>query len=322
MSEGQTGGAAGTNAGGASGNDGAQPGFSGAAEGGAEGTKNGQGQTGSNRGAASAAPGAEKAIKTAESAGSDRVTIEIDGVPETLTLDEARRWAQKAKAADKRFEEAAGIRKRFERLLQQGQIDPISMLKALGHDPDALAKNHIKSLIQRETLTPEEVEKIEMKKELEQYKKRDQEADLSKKAWMKEQMKNQFAAKIEKEATEVMEAEGLPKDETTIELMAKYLLRAKKLGYKDVGPKDVVEYVKADYKRMIRAFLSKTSDDKIAEWAGDDIYDRVRKHNVSKLHDPEKVAFKKEPDGNGTTRKSKKQTWEEYMKDVNARVES
>ena len=94
--------------------------------------------------------------------------VKIDG--QEMEVDESELLAgyQRAKAANKRFEEAAKQRKQAEHFLKLLRTDPVKVLQhpEVGHDVRQLAEDYLAEIIKKEKMSPEEREKAELKEKL------------------------------------------------------------------------------------------------------------------------------------------------------------
>lgn len=104
--------------------------------------------------------------------GGERYAIVVDGVEEQLTLDEIRTLAQKGKAADKRFQEAAQLRRELEERGKQfdtvaKRLDEDALLRAYLDDNQDEFYELLAQRLEYDQLPPEERAKVDERRELE-----------------------------------------------------------------------------------------------------------------------------------------------------------
>jgi hypothetical protein len=195
------------------------------------------------------------------------------------------RRATKAYAADRRFEEAASLRKEAEEFFSMAKADPEQFLTRLGYDVDDLAVRRIRHKIDQDMMDPKDLELQKMQSELEGYRQQEQKIEEQKKAQAYEQLKQQTRQTIHQDIIKALDPSGLPKTDYTVERVAKYMLRAKELGYSEVQPHDVMETVRKDYQRDIRHFATGNISS-FVDFLGPEVVKKLREHEVGQLANP------------------------------------
>src|SRR5690606_25744688 len=103
------------------------------------------------------------------------VDLEIDGKIESIPLKELKKRGQIYSAADKRFKEAADLRKKMEQAIEYGRRDPGWFLKeVIGIDPEEYATLTLQEKIKLSQMTEEQRKLMEYEQELQKYKEREQ----------------------------------------------------------------------------------------------------------------------------------------------------
>ena len=233
----------------------------------------------------------------------------VNGKEREVTLDRILRDAQKASAADEKFQSSAALEKKMQSIEWALQNDPAKVFKLAGFSEeqiDQIATQRLSAKINREMMSEEEREAHDMRQQLETYKKKETESEEKRKKEFQDQMRDQNRNKWSKMIAEGMAKYNMPKSEYAVERTAKYLIALKERGYHDADVGDVVEHVKNDYVKEIRHVVGGMDMDQIIETFGSDLMDKIRKHELQKVTGPEDEQFKKPPTGKPLKREPKK----------------
>jgi hypothetical protein len=205
--------------------------------------------------------------------------VTVDGQDMEVDEDELRRGYQHAKAASKRFEEAAMTRKEAETVIRMFKENPREAFKALGQDARKFAESVIQDELSEAMLSPEQKELRDYKRKVEKY---ESESRLAKETYDKEQMESEIARQSEAIQTQIIDTlgtAGLPKTERTVSRMVYYMQSALAAGY-NVAPADVVDQVKKDYQYDMQSLLGGLTEDQIEMFLGNDLYRKIAKSTV------------------------------------------
>lgn len=82
----------------------------------------------------------------------ERYKVAVDGSEEEVDLDTLKKMYSKGKGAEKRFEEAARLRREAEEL---AKTDPWELIRRNGQDPDELAAQRLEQAVARAQMSPE-----------------------------------------------------------------------------------------------------------------------------------------------------------------------
>jgi hypothetical protein len=242
-------------------------------------------------------------------------------------VDEATllQYAQKARAADKTFQEAATQRKQVEQILENLKTSPGKAIlnKAFGHKAGDVLKDIINTAlnegydakelkeilseqmyewIQEENLDPREREIRDLKKQLEKRNQADKEAAEAKFQAELKQKTDEAVKAFNEDITETLKTSGLPKSTFTVKRMAYWLDQAFKvkadyakqgITIRDPKAADIVTLVKKDYEDSFKELYSASDVDTLANLLGKDTLDKIRKYDVQKLMEKKPGSDKK-----------------------------
>lgn len=193
----------------------------------------------------------------------------------------------KASGADKRFLEAAKMRKEAMRFFKMAKDNPKEFLARTGMDPKKFAYEEVAQDIQRKLRDPKDVALEEANKRLAEF-----EAEKAERAKQAAEAKLQQEAtaleqKFHAEMIEALEAyPSLPKNGFTVAKLAEAIetVRAKTgilLTAKEVAPKVV-----ADMKKQVEGVVHGLSPEQLIDLIGQESVDAILKHSLSKVKNP------------------------------------
>lgn len=218
--------------------------------------------------------------------------IKVDGeeIEEEIDLDneeELRKHLQLSKAAMKRMSEAAKAQKQAEMFIQKLKTNPREVLENpnLGVDFRQIAEEYLYEQLQRESMTPEEIEYQEKMKRLEQYEKAEQENKTKAEQDRVAKMQEHYAEEYDKKITQALAESNLPKTASTVKRMAQLLSKNIDLGL-DLDPSDLVEEVRKSYVSELKEVIADSNAEQLIALFGDEIANKIRKHDISKLTAP------------------------------------
>ena len=213
-----------------------------------------------------------------------KLKIDDQEVTEELTEEDVIKHIQKAKGADKRFQEAAEVKARTARLLQQLKEDPFKLLQheqLYGKEARAKVEEWLWNQIQLEKMDPKEREAIDMRDKLKAYEAQEkQRADEADKA-QKQQLKEHYAKEIDKEISEAIKGAGKQVTPYYFKRVAHYMGVALQQG-KHVAAKDVVPLVEQDLQRDLQAMFGSSSEEQVLQLLGDQNLEKVRRADLAR----------------------------------------
>ncbi len=219
--------------------------------------------------------------------------LKVDGKEEQLDVDsmpdeQLAIELQLAKAARKRMQEAAELKKQVSTLMEAIKKDPISALKdpAFGNlDVRKMVEDRLIEEYQNQQL-PEHERKIkELEKQLESERKEKEERmrveQEATKAKSLAELEAKTLSEIEKDFGEALESSGLPCTRETMAMMAE--VQATYLDKYNITltPAQLASEVDNRIQQQAKYVLSKLSGDSLIKYLGQDMVDAIVKHSVS-----------------------------------------
>jgi hypothetical protein len=211
--------------------------------------------------------------------------LKIDGIeveeeiPFEVTPEQAE-WLKKelqlARAANKRMQEAAELRKKDSMTQQQIQDflaalkeNPIEILESMGIDTKDMSTKRLQEEIKKMEMSEEERKIAELQKELQELKSKEENA--RKKAEMEEQerLKSQYAAEYERDLMDAITKSNLPANPEIIQRMAQYMHTALKLGI-DLNFSDIIPLVRESIQNDMNKLLGSLPVEEIMKVLGDE----------------------------------------------------
>jgi hypothetical protein len=270
-----------------------------------------------------AAPATEKAaapaaadVKKAEAVAAEkkeaarRLKLKIDGQEHDLSEEEVMQLASLSAGAQKRFSEAAALRKQAEEAVAYLKANPAEAMKKLGLDPRKFSEEFLVDALKREAESPEQKKVREYEEKIRSYEtaeKQRQEAAARKAAEDKanadraaqEAKTKEIAERYEKVFIEALEKSGLEKNAYTIKRMAEFQKINRKMKL-DLTPDSLAKLVKEDVEKEVVTTVKDRTGDQLMELLGPDLIKRITKAQIAKLKGaPQKFAQNQEvPAGN------------------------
>lgn len=194
---------------------------------------------------------------------------------------------EKSSGADKKFLEAAQIRKEANRFFKMAKENPLEFLRQTGHDPRKISYDEVAKDIQDKLRDPREVELERANKELEQFrakeaaeKERVQQEKLGRQAKaLEERMHSQAIAALEKHP-------ALPKNGFTVAKMAKYLEVVQQKTGELLSFEDVAGVIEADIRSEMKGVVNGATAEQLIELIGEQGAEAIRQYYLNKLKDP------------------------------------
>lgn len=224
--------------------------------------------------------------------------IDDQEVTEELTEEDVIKHLQKAKGADKRFQEAAEVKARTARLLQQLKEDPFKILQheqLFGKEARARVEEWLWNQIQLEKMDPKEREAMEMRDKLKTYEAQEKQRAEEAQRAEQQKLREHYAQEIDKEIQEAIKASGKQVTPYYFKRVAHYMGVALSQG-KHVAAKDVVPLVEQDLQRDLQSMFGTASEEQVLQLLGDQNLEKVRRADLLRA----KGQFvKKEPANDG-----------------------
>jgi hypothetical protein len=218
----------------------------------------------------------------------------VDGVERKMKYSEAKRELQKRAAAERRFEEASRMRNEAAQQVTQAKqiIDALQsrdrrlLEQTMGAEGlHEFAEQLIWEKIQNSKKSPEQLKLEEVERKVEEYEnekktraQQEKEAEVAQKV---EQYKTHYSNMISK----AIETSNLPKDATTVALMANILDSYRTHGY-EPSTDELVASAMERYNAPVKSYLPAMTGEQLVKYLGDDIVAKIREYDLSQIKNP------------------------------------
>lgn len=248
---------------------------------------------------------AKEAIKAGEAA-MKKWLLKDGEINQEVTEEELVKLAHKGFGAERRYKEAAQIKKQFDGIVSMLK-DPRLVWEVLkhpsiGHDPKKLAEEFMWGIVQKELMTPEQRELAEAKERLQKFEEEKKKSEQEAQTRQMKELEQRFSADYEGKIISTLEKSGLPKTRRTVSRMAHYMLQGLKQGVK-LDPADVVDIVKQDYTEDVKGLFGGLEGEKLFEVLGEDVAKKIRKFDLERVATPAGTATPT-PNGSGPSSSS------------------
>ena len=228
----------------------------------------------------------------------DMHEVKILGETKRIPYEELVAGYQKGQAADQKFRESADFKKKYstmesenaelkrntEALIQQLKTDPFSILghKSLGLDVDRLLYDKMNEKMEYEEMDEYERENLDLRKKVERYEAQEKKTQEERDRAQSMDRQTQYANNI----TAALQEAGIAATPDTIRVAAGHLYTsAEKTGSPTITWREMVEKTKMSLKEEAQKVYGGFSPEQLAEYLGEDVVSKIRKHSVQKVKD-------------------------------------
>lgn len=227
-------------------------------------------------------------VKDAAQEAMRKYKVKVDGQELEVEEQELIRGYGHQKAANKALQEGRAYRKQAEEFISMMK-DPeklFDVIQKLGHDPRNLSEKYLSRVLEDELMDPREKELRDTKAKLKQIEdmERMQREAVEKKR--NEALKAQYSQQYETQFVEALQTTGLPPTKPMVAEMAKYIGRAAQLGFKMTAT-EAAHLVREDIQRAHMALIGDSDGDTLIKLLGEDVANKVRKWDTSRVRTPE-----------------------------------
>lgn len=211
-----------------------------------------------------------------------------EDLPDFLKVDESpeaveylTKQFQMAKAAQRAMQENSSYKNQVQQFFNGFKADTRAALEQMGIDPKQFAAAVIEDEIKKSQMSPEQrrAEDAEAKlKKFEDERKKEKD-ELGKKE--QERMQQLEYDKINTQFERALEKSSLPKEAYIVKKMAEYMLIASKQDV-ELSAEEVLPLVEQEIKSDIQALIRALGEDKVEEFVGKDVFNKIRKKNIAK----------------------------------------
>lgn len=214
--------------------------------------------------------------------------IKVDKNEEEIEFDsdneeEVKKHLQKSRASDKRFQEAAEVRKAAMQFIEELKKNPRKVLSDpnINVDLKKFAEEIINEHIQELEKSPEQREREQLTQELERLKNeaKDREENLKKSEF--ERLQAQQERELTTQIESALDVGGIPKHPRTVKAMAEMMIIALQNDI-DLTPQDIAPIIKNNTMTEFKEIIQALSDDQLEDFLGKEILGRLTKKRVAK----------------------------------------
>ena len=212
--------------------------------------------------------------------------VKVDGFESEVDETELINSYQKGRSADKKFQEAADLRKQLETFVENVKADPAQLLEQLGHNPKEWARNLLLAEIEAEEQEKDpNLKRIAgLEKKLTELEK----GEASKKQLQLEEIakaeESALVTKIDNEIGKTLEEMGFMAGTAPAELIAdiaEQMLAEYKLSKTSIDSKEALARTKQSYSRRLAA-ISKNKPDAILDLIPSEYLDKIAEAYMKK----------------------------------------
>lgn len=232
--------------------------------------------------------------------------LKVDGeeIEEEVDLsneEDLKKRLQLAKAAQKRMQENAHMKKAVQDFYDLLQNNPDEALSQLGFDPLKFSEERLRREIEEQKKSPQqkEFERQQMelekhRKELEKLKKEREESELR-------ALEERYHRQLEDEILGAIDGvKDVPRSAYFIKRVSDMMASFIRSGKTDVTAKDIVPIVRKQIKQELKDMYSSAPEDILEELWGKQNLDRLRKKRIAKVREAKKLQSVKDIKSTGT----------------------
>jgi hypothetical protein len=185
------------------------------------------------------------------------------------------------KGAQTSMQKYSQLEREIKDFAAKAKTDTKGALKLLGINPSEFAAAMLEEELKMQSLTPEQRELEEAKKELQALKAK-QETDAQE--FSKKELERVTQLEYDRISTKIEKAittSGLPQEPAIVKRLANYMLIGNQMNVK-FEPEELVEIVREDMYNELQGLIKHLGADKVEQLVGKDILTEIRKKNIAK----------------------------------------
>jgi hypothetical protein len=214
--------------------------------------------------------------------------LKLDGQEKEYDEDYVIAQAQKGIVSDKRFSEAAKLRKEaaqeravFDRARKDGSLEEV--LEMMGPERfHKLSEDYWRDLLNEQDMSPQEKALRQREKELQKRERQLKQSDEQKQQAMTQQLEDHYTKQFDKDITEALTASKLPKSAYTVKRMAELMQENLRLGL-DLPAKTVSKILEEEARSSVVSLLGEMDEDALGGLLGEGIAAKLRAHELRKV---------------------------------------
>jgi len=220
--------------------------------------------------------GAKDGVQKAVEKAARKLKIKVDGVEEELLEEEVVKLAQLSKASQKRFNEAAKVKKEASELIALLKKDPRAVLEHpdIGIDSIAWAEDILLKEMEKAKMSPEAKRAYDAEQKLKQLEKEKEEAAEQEKHRESLKLQAKHTKLYEEEIQKALEKSGIPKTTESVARMARYMEIALE-NEVELGAEQAATLVRQDYVGDIVLMLNQLDGESLLGLLGEDVATKI-----------------------------------------------
>lgn len=224
-------------------------------------------------------PVVEKAEEVAR-----KLKLKVDGIEQELPEEEVIKLAQMSKAAQKRFNEAAKMKKDSARFIEMLKENPLEVLNHpdIGVDVKKFAEDYLLKELEKQEMSPEAKAKYEAEQELAAIKKEAEELKSAAEKEKQAKLQQQYTVEYEQQIQTALEKTSIPKTPHSVQRMATYMMAALENGV-DLHPEQAAQLVKQDYMGDVMSLFGSSDGETLLSILGEEVAGKIRKTDLARL---------------------------------------
>jgi hypothetical protein len=240
--------------------------------------------------------------------------IKVNDQEQELDYDDLLRRAQKATGAERRFEEAAQLKKSLQEAVAEAKKNPLRAIEEFGLKeifasnpqlildllgPDkfkAFAEETIWQDIQNQQKSPEQLELEQLRawrqKEEAEREAKAKEEEMTKAERQEHELREKYRAQYEETFMSALEKSNLPKTPESVARLSKMMMSAMENGY-EPDLKELVEAVEESYKHEHKVLYKDMSAEQLYALLGDDSVKKIKEYDLNRVKSAKASPFTK-----------------------------
>lgn len=256
----------------------------------------------------------QTAAPTATPAEVRKMKLKIDNADVEMSESEVIALAQKGRGADRKFQEAAQLRKEAEQTAAFLKANPREALAKLGIDVRKFSEETLMEILTQEQMSPEQRKAQDMEKKLRGYEKAEKDAKDTRDREEAAALEGHHMKTFDDMFVKALGESGLPKTQYTVKRMAELQLVNIRKGL-NLDATQLAKLVREDYMSEQKALYGAADGDALLELLGPEIVKKLSKAQIKKLKTAAPQYSKPTPDREPSSGEpSAQQNWKEFQR--------
>ena len=243
-----------------------------------------------------------------------KMKLKIDNADVEMSESEVIALAQKGRGADRKFQEAAQLRKEAEQTAAYLKANPREALAKLGIDVRKFSEDTLMEILTQEQMSPEQRKAQDMEKKLRGYEKAEKDAKDTRDRQEAEALEGQHMKTFDEMFVKALGESGLPKTQYTVKRMAELQLVNIRKGL-NLDAAQLAKLVREDYMSEQKALYGAADGDALMELLGPEIVKKLSKAQIKKLKSAAPTYSKPTPNREPSSGEpTQQQSWKDFQR--------